>query len=76
MNGFVVAAVIAVLIMLVVLSEIAAATLPLVIIMTLVPPDQRHGLAELIAAADSSRRLRLWPALRVSVAARRRDLQR
>jgi hypothetical protein len=38
----------------------------------LVPPEERDGLAQLIAAADSSRKLRLWPALRAAVAGRRR----
>ena len=56
---------------LVVVVELAAAVLPLVIILTYVPPGDRAVLAELIAAADSSRRLRVGRALRLAVAARR-----
>jgi putative exporter of polyketide antibiotics len=51
--------------------ELVAAALPILIVITMVPPEQRGGLAELLAAADSSRRLRLWTALRVAVKARR-----
>ena len=76
MNEFAVVAAVAVLVMLFVIAEIAAAVLPLIIVVALVPPEERHGLAELLAATDSSRRLRLWPALRVAVAARRNQRQR
>ncbi|MEU4425862.1 hypothetical protein AB0F81_35025 [Actinoplanes sp. NPDC024001] len=55
------------------LVELASAALPLLIIVTLVPPGQRQELAFLLATVDSSRRLRLWPALRAAVAARRRE---
>jgi hypothetical protein len=58
-------------VMLCVLTELAAAVLPMIIILVAVPPEDRRALAELIAAADSSRRLRLWPALNVAVRARR-----
>ena len=68
---FAVLAAVAALMMLFVLAEIMAAVLPLLIVVELVPPEQRRDLAELIAAYDSSRRLRVWPALRVAVAARR-----
>jgi hypothetical protein len=51
--------------------EVAAAVLPLLIVVTLVPSHERTAVAEMLAAIDSSRRLRLWPALRVAVAARR-----
>jgi len=51
--------------------EAIAAVLPLLIVLTLVPPQERGAVAELLAAVDSSRRLRLWPALRAAVAARR-----
>jgi hypothetical protein len=58
-------------VVIVVLTEVAAAALPILIVVLLVPPEERADLAELIAATDSSRRLRFWPALRVAVAARR-----
>lgn len=73
MSLAIVAAVAAVVI-LIVFVELAAALLPMVIVLVLVPPEERHGLAELIAATDSSRKLRVWPALRLAVAARRLDL--
>jgi hypothetical protein len=76
MSEFAVLAAVAALVMLFVLAEIAAAVLPVIIVVALVPPEERATLAELIAAADSSRRLRLWPALRVAVAARRLDRAR
>jgi hypothetical protein len=57
---------------LLVLTEIIAAVLPMVIVLLFVPPHERDGLARLLAVCDSSRRLRLWPALRAAVAARRR----
>ena len=71
-NEFAVLAAVAALVMLFVLAEIAAAVLPLIIVLALVPPDQRRDLAEVLAAYDSSRKLRLWPALRAAVRARRR----
>jgi hypothetical protein len=52
-------------------SELLAAVLPLLVLVLLVPPEERAELAALVAATDSSRRLRLWPALRVAVLARR-----
>jgi len=58
-------------VLLIILTELLTAVLPIIIVLAAVPPEERHGLAELIAAADSSRRLRLWPALRVAVRARR-----
>ncbi|MET0415745.1 MAG: hypothetical protein ABW022_06965 [Actinoplanes sp.] len=58
---------------LMVVVELVAAVLPLVLIVALVPHHERRDLAELLAAADSSRRLRLWPALRIAVATRRRQ---
>ncbi|HEU4349953.1 MAG TPA: hypothetical protein VFR35_19420 [Actinoplanes sp.] len=64
-------AAVAALVMLFVLAEIAAAVLPLIIVMTLVPPEQRHELAEVLAACDSSRKIRLWTSLRAAVKARR-----
>nr|WP_296071920.1 hypothetical protein [uncultured Actinoplanes sp.] len=66
-----IALVVAAVVLLIVLLELAAAALPLIIIVTLVPPHERAQLAELLASVDSSRRLRLWPALRAAVAARR-----
>nr|WP_296074745.1 hypothetical protein [uncultured Actinoplanes sp.] len=61
----------AALVILVAVSEIIAAAVPLLIVITLVPPHEREGLARLLAVCDSSRRLRMWAALRVAVKARR-----
>jgi putative exporter of polyketide antibiotics len=58
----------------IVVTEVVVAVLPLVLIVALVPQEERRDLAELLAAADSRRRLRLWPALRIAAAARRRQL--
>jgi hypothetical protein len=76
MNDLVVVAAVAALVVLIVMVELAAAVLPVLIVVTMVPPGERQGLAELMAAADSSRRLRVWSALRLAVAARRRALTR
>ena len=76
MNEFAVLAAVTGLVMLFVLAEIAAAVLPLIIVLALVPPEQRRELAELIAACDSSRRLRIWPELRAAVRARRQRRDR
>ena len=54
-----------------ILTELISSALPVLIIAMMVPPEERHGLAELVAAADSRRRLRLWRALRLAVKARR-----
>jgi putative exporter of polyketide antibiotics len=56
-----------------VLTELVAAALPVVIVIAMVPPEERDGLAKLLAACDSSRKLRLWPALRLAVRARRKE---
>jgi hypothetical protein len=56
-----------------VLTELVAAALPVVIVIAMVPPEERDGLAKLLAACDSSRKLRLWPALRLAVRARREE---
>jgi hypothetical protein len=58
------------LVVLVLLVELASAVLPIIIVIALVPPEERHSLAEVIAAADSSHKLRIWPALRAAVKAR------
>ncbi|GLY95974.1 hypothetical protein [Actinoplanes sp. NBRC 103695] len=71
MNEFTVLCAVVALIALFVTAEIVSAALPLILVVALVPPEERPALARLIAAADSSRRLRIWPALRVAVAARR-----
>jgi hypothetical protein len=76
MNEFAVLAAVAALVLLFVLAEVIAAVLPLIIVVTLVPPEQRRELAELLAACDSSRRLRIWPALRAAVRARRQTRDR
>jgi hypothetical protein len=70
MSQFVLPAVIAV-VLLIVLSEIAAAIVPLIIVLACVPVADRPALAHLIATCDSSRKLRAWPALRVAVTHRR-----
>ncbi len=76
MNEIAVLAAVAALVMLFVLAEIAAAVLPIIIVVALVPPHEREDLAKVIAACDSSRKLRLWRALRVAVEARRRERDR
>jgi hypothetical protein len=75
-TDFVVLAAVAALVMLFVLAEIVAAVLPVIIVVALVPPEEREGLAKVIAACDSSRRLRVWSALRLAVTARRADRHR
>ncbi|WP_229068213.1 hypothetical protein [Actinoplanes sp. DH11] len=57
----------------IVVTELLAAVLPVVIVIAMVPPHEREGLARLLAACDSSRRLRLWPALRLAVMMRREE---
>jgi hypothetical protein len=54
--------------------ELLTAVLPLVIVLLFVPPGERAGLAEVLAAADSTPRLRLWSAANTAVLARRRAL--
>jgi hypothetical protein len=75
MNDFAILAAVAALVMLFVLAEIAAAVLPVIIVVALVPPEEREGLAKVIAACDSSSKLRVWSALRVAVSARRTERQ-
>lgn len=70
MSGLAVFAVVTALVFLVIMVELAAAALPMIIVLMFVPPEERPGLARLLAAIDSSRRLRLWPALRAAVRAR------
>jgi hypothetical protein len=69
----VLAGIVVLLVILVVLSELAAAVLPLIIVLTCVPERERDALARVLAAVDSSRRLRVWPALRLAVALRRQE---
>jgi hypothetical protein len=76
MNSLAVLAGVAGTLLVIVVAEVLAAVLPLIIVLTFVPPEQRDPLARLLAACDSSRRLRLWPALRVAVRARRAERQR
>jgi len=71
MTSLAVVATVAGLVAFLIVSEVVAAVLPLVIVVAFVPPEERRGLAELLAATDSSRRLRLWPALRAAATARR-----
>jgi hypothetical protein len=75
-SSLVVFAIVAALLFLFIVVELIAAIVPLLIVVTLVPQEEREGLAQLLAAADSSRRLRLWRALRLAVAARRIDRAR
>lgn len=60
----------------IVLTELVAAALPVIIVIATVPPHEREELAKLLAACDSSRKLRLWPALRIAVRARRDEAMR
>ena len=50
MNQFAVLAAVAALVMLFVFAEVAAAVLPLIVVLAVVPPGERRELAELIAA--------------------------
>lgn len=59
--------------MVLVLTELVAAVLPMAIVLAVIPPEERDAVARLLAACDSSRKLRLWPALRVAVRARREE---
>jgi hypothetical protein len=59
----------------IILTELIAAALPVVIVIALVPPEQREALARLLAVCDSSRKLRLWKALRIAVRARRAQIR-
>jgi hypothetical protein len=70
MTGTIVVAVAATLLLCVVF-ELLAAVLPLILVLTLVRPEERRTLADLLAAADCSHRLRLWSALRRAVATHR-----
>jgi hypothetical protein len=73
MNGLIVVAAVSAVVVVVVLTELAAAAVPLLIVVTLVPPHERAELATLLAACDSSRRLRLWTAMHAAVVARRQQ---
>ncbi|BCJ55620.1 hypothetical protein Asp14428_70950 [Actinoplanes sp. NBRC 14428] len=73
MSDLMIIGMVAGIVVFVVVVELAAAVLPVLIVVTLVPPEERHGLAECLAAADSSRRLRVWRALRAAVVNRRRE---
>jgi uncharacterized membrane protein len=72
MHDFALVMLVAGIVVLFLIVEVVAAVLPILVVIVLVPPEERDGLAQLIAAADSSRKLRLWPALRAAVASRRR----
>lgn len=71
MSTLLVVGIVGLLIVLIGLTELLAASIPLLLVILMVPHHERAQLAELIAAADRSRRLRLWPALRAAIAARR-----
>lgn len=73
MTSTVLAGIIASLVLLFILSEIVAAVLPLVIVLLAVPDRERETLARVLAALDSSRRLRLWTTLRFAVTMRRQE---
>ena len=66
----------AAVVVVVVALEALAAVLPLLIVVVFVPPHERAALAQVLAAVDSSPRLRLLPALNAAVAVRRRQLHR
>ncbi|WP_305786814.1 hypothetical protein [Symbioplanes lichenis] len=72
MSDLAVIGLVAAVLMFIVLIELLSAAVPLLIVVTLVPPAERPALADCLAAADSRRRLRLWPALRAAAEARRR----
>ncbi|MBM2623264.1 hypothetical protein JIG36_47985 [Actinoplanes sp. LDG1-06] len=67
------AGIVALLVLLFVLTEIVSAVLPLIIVLAFVPERERESLARALAALDSSRRLRLWPELRLAVTLRRQQ---
>ncbi|MCA2214759.1 hypothetical protein [Jidongwangia harbinensis] len=71
MTELTVLAAVASTLLVIVFAEVAAAVLPLLIVLIFVPPEERDSLARLLATCDNSRRLRLWPALRTAVVARR-----
>ncbi|MFC7279153.1 hypothetical protein ACFQS1_34765 [Paractinoplanes rhizophilus] len=73
MTSTALAGIIAALVLLLILSEIVAAVLPLILVLTFVPAPERESLARVLAALDSSRRLRLWTSLRFAVAVRRQE---
>jgi hypothetical protein len=56
------------------LVELASAVLPMLIVIGFVPRAERQDLAMVLASADSSKRLRVWPALRTAVQTRRAEL--
>jgi hypothetical protein len=65
-----------IVVVVVVSLEVLTAVLPLLIVLLFVPPHERAGLADVLAAADCSPRLRLWSAVQAAVVARRRRLTR
>ncbi|MCO8275972.1 hypothetical protein M1L60_35880 [Actinoplanes sp. TRM 88003] len=71
----VLAGVVALIVVLIVLSEILAAVIPLIIVLTCVPAAERDGLARVLAVIDSSRRLRVWSALKLAVVLRRQEIE-
>ena len=75
MTSSMLAGIVALLVLLIVLSEIVSAVLPLIIVLLCVPERDRDDLARVLAACDSSRRLRVWPALRLAVTLRRQELR-
>ena len=74
MTVSVVAGIVALLVLLIVLTEVVSAVLPLIIVLTCVPEQERDALARVLAAMDSRRRLRVWPALRLAVTLRRQEI--
>lgn len=73
MTIVVLAGIVALVVLLIGLSEILAAVLPLIIVLTCVPARERDSLARVLAVLDSRRRLRVWPALRLAVTLRRQQ---
>jgi hypothetical protein len=63
---------VAALVIVVAVSEVTSAVLPTLIVILLVPPEQRAELTALVdATRDRSRRLRVFPVLRIGVIARK-----
>ena len=61
------------LILIVALSQLMGAVLPILIVVCLVPPHERAVLADLIAAIGGSRRFGLRGAVRAVLAARKQS---
>lgn len=65
---------IAALVFIVAISELMAAVLPILIVVTLVPPHERAELAELIAEARGTSRFGMRAVMRAAMAVRKRRM--